>query len=124
MTVREGVPYELTVPLGDFSVEALSEAAGTTCSLEAVVRQSLYYYLANRDGGRLGWPYPRFMPTGAEAGAVVLSLRVDAAAWERFVAEAEAQQVVPELLLRHAVLFFTADVQAGRVARRLLDELS
>jgi hypothetical protein len=125
MTAGEAKPHELAVPLGDFSAAALSAAAGGGCTLEAVARQSIYYYLSNGDSGRPGWPYPRFLRDGAppESSEVVLSLRVDGAAWERFVAEAEAQRVSPERLLRHAVLFFAADVESGRVARRLLDEL-
>jgi hypothetical protein len=123
---RTGDSLRLAIPLGDFSVEALSDAAGTTCSVEAVARQAVYYYLAEGDGGRPGWPYPKSLGLGgAETGAeeTTLSLRIEAAAWGRFVEEAERQRVSPELLARHAVLLFAADVEAGRVARRMLDEL-
>lgn len=126
MTAASGEPIELAVPLGDFSVAALEAASGGVCSVEAVARQALYYYLADRESHRPGWPYPAFQ-RGAGAPAapeIVLSLRVDRAAWERFAAEAADQQVTPEQLLRHAVLYFAADVEAGRVARRLLDELA
>lgn len=125
VTAEGGEPHELVVPLGDFSVAALREAVGPRCTLEAVARQAVYYYLSNRDSGRPGWPYPRFMSgaDAARAADVMLSLRIDERAWERFVAEAGAQRVGPEQLLRHAVLFFAADVEAGHVARRMLDEL-
>jgi hypothetical protein len=125
MTTGSREPLELTVPLGDFSIDALSAAAGGVCSLESVVRQSLYYYLADREAGRPGWPYPRFLRGYDRPGVgdVMVSLRVDDGAWRRFSAEAEAQRVSAEQLLRHAVLYFAADVEAGRVARRMLDEL-
>ncbi len=121
---RTGDPLQLAIPLGDFSIEALSAAAGTTCTVEAVARQAVYYYLAERDSGRPGWGYPKFLG-GVDAGSpeTTLSLRIDASAWGRFVEEGERQQVRPELLVRHAVLLFAADVEAGRVARRMLDGL-
>ena len=123
MTGGSGEPLQLAIPLGDFSVDALGAAAGGTCTIEAVARQAVYYYLAEADSGRPGWRYPRFL--GVEAGQreTTLSLRIETAVWERFVGEAERQRVRPELLLRHAVLFLAADVEAGRVARRMLDDL-
>lgn len=126
MRATGGAPSEVAVPLGDFGLEALRGTAGESASLEAVTRQALYYYLASRDDERPGWRYPRFLRDAGDPDVsdVVLALRVDDAAWARFAAEADAQQVSPELLLRHAVLYFAADVEAGRVARRLLDELS
>lgn len=126
MTAANGERFELAVPLGDFSVAALEAASGEICSLESVTRHALYYYLADRDSHRPGWPYPSFRRVADAAGPpeVVLSLRVERAAWERFAAEAADQQVGPEQLLRHAVLYFAADVDAGRVARQLLDELA
>ncbi len=125
MTVREDAPRELAVPLGDFDVAALRDAAGGSCTVEAVARQAIYYYVGDADGGRPGWPYPRFMRDAGppEVPEVTLSLKVDGAAWERFERLADAQDVEPELLLRHAVLYFAADVDAGRVGDRLLAEL-
>ena len=116
---------ELALPLGDFSVEALRGAAGGSPTLDGVTRQALYYYLADRDGGRAAWPYPRFMKGdgAADAGEVTVAIEVDDDAWEAFAREAAEQQVSPERLLGHAVLYFAADVEAGRVARRVLDQL-
>lgn len=126
MTAGRYARCELTAPLGDFSVDALRQATGTVCSLESVARAAVYYYLAERDAGRVAWRYPDFIrhSKGQDPPGVVLSFKVDEAAWRAFRREAEAQAVGPDLLIRHAVLYFSADVDAGRVARRVLDELA
>lgn len=125
VTSAGGSRRELVVPLGDFGIEALREAAGRETSLPAVARQSLYYYLSERESGRPSWPYPSFARDAGvpDVAGVAISVDVGRAAWDEFAGLAAEQGVGPELLLRHAMLLFSADVEAGRVARRLLEGL-
>ena len=125
MTEEGRVPQTLTVPLGDFGSAAVRDAVGPAASLESVVRQALYHYMADAGAGRAGWLYPRFVrAVEAAAPEVEVALGVDSATWERFVHEADRQHVSVERLVRHAVLYFAAELEAGRVARRILDDLS
>ena len=47
---------------------------------------------------------------------------MDDATWQRFKAEAEAQDVPVERLLEHAALYFVADLNSGRVTARILED--
>lgn len=117
------VPSELSVPLGDFAVKASRFIRSEEeASLAAVARQALYYYLSDHDSGRVGWSYPRFLPGIGDVSTVTVPIDVDVDAWRDFTREAKRQGVSPELLLRHAVLYYSADVDSGRVARRLIDD--
>jgi hypothetical protein len=112
------------VPLGEAGVAALGISVEDTAGLAAFARQAVHYYLADRDSGRTSWSYPRFaLGAGAvDTPEVRVPLEVAEETWESFSAEAAGQGVTPELLLRHALLYFSADVDAGRVARRLADD--
>jgi hypothetical protein len=114
----------ITAALGDFSLESLGgtekqDGEGLERRLELAIR----YYLADRDGGRAGWPYPDFGRDGQEGGDAEVRVNVDGAVWAELSQEAERQGVSTDQLLQHAVLYFAADRDAGRVTQRIVDDL-
>jgi len=79
------------------------------------------YYLADRDSGRQGWRVPNFL--GETGEAPTLNVTIDDATWAALVEEAEQQAVTPEALGGHAILYFVADLDSGRLAEALDEAL-
>jgi hypothetical protein len=112
----------VTVALGEFGIGALGgglirDPAKLSCSLLLAIR----HYLANRDSGGVGWAYPAIGRDGSSARTVELRFEVDEETWMAFSAEAERQLVSVDGLLQHAVLYFEAARDGGRLAQRLTD---
>lgn len=112
------------VALGDSWLEALSPTtAEGTIDAAVAVRQAVYYYLSDARSGRAGWAYPRLRRDVEVAGpAIEVAVVVDEDSWRAFGREAERQHVSVEDLLRHALLYFAADLDSGRVAKRVVDD--
>lgn len=86
-------------------------------STGGVLRTAALYYLADRQAGRPGWHPPRFardLPRGQP-----VEFELDDETWEAVTREAGRQGVQPEILAEHAVLYFLADMDSGRLAGRL-----
>jgi hypothetical protein len=48
-----------------------------------------------------------------------LNVELDDETWRALAVEADRQGVLPEVLCVHALLYFVADVDSGRLAERL-----
>src|SRR5262245_52918177 len=108
----------LTFQLDRFGREALEAfVRGGGHSPSAAVRLASVYYLADREAGRPAWPAPRRVTAARDASEV--TVRLDKETWQALHAEADSQGVSAADLTRHAVLYFLADVDSGRVADRL-----
>jgi predicted transcriptional regulator len=108
----------LTFQLDDFGCEALDEFAHRTRdSRSSAVRTASLYYLADREEGRAAWLVARAAAFSGDGSAVTVDL--DGETWRALHEEAERQEVSAGDLTRHAVLYFLADVDSGRVGRRL-----
>jgi hypothetical protein len=112
----------MTVALGGFSLDSLGGWAARDgrvlgCSFALAIR----HYLANRSSERAGWPYPPFPMGGGSSSTAEAEFCIDGAVWDELSSEAARQEVGAEELLRHVVLFFMADRDAGRVARRMVE---
>jgi hypothetical protein len=81
------------------------------------VRTAILYYLGSREEGRSGWRAPRFRDESKHARGE--GVAVDDETWASLEAEAERQGVTPGRLAEHAVLFYLADLESGRIAERL-----
>ena len=104
--------------LDSFGRQALSEfAEERRDSASAVVRTASLYYLADRDSGRPALRVPRFVrdPPGADSFEVDLDDDTFAALRQ----EARGQGVEPSRLAEHALLYFLADLDDGRLAERV-----
>lgn len=119
----------ISLELGEFALYALGEDARDDAEraeiVPARVVRAIRYYLCDTNSDRIEWPYPGFLPDEEEAGErVTLELEIDSAVWSDFKREAGRQGVPPQRLAQHAVLYFVADRDAGRITQRILDDLA
>jgi predicted DNA-binding ribbon-helix-helix protein len=119
-TVR--VTRSLTLHLDEFLQGALDGYAREhDGSASSAVRMAALYWIADRDSGRPAWRAPRFRrPADGDSGGA-LRVVLDDEIWQTLEGEAQRQNVRTELVAEHAVLYFLADLDSGRVAERLAD---
>jgi hypothetical protein len=113
----------LTLEMDEFGFEAFTELAERQGgSASRVVTMAAQYYLADSDDERPAWRVPSFAhkvePERRRAG---VRIELDDATWDALVQEAGRQEVDICVLAAHAVLYFIADVDSGRVAQRMGD---
>jgi hypothetical protein len=89
----------------------------------ADVVRVIRFYLRERGGERVGWAYPGLLRVGRPEEEVEVELEIDDSLWGRMESEAERQQVTVTQLLEHAALYYAAELDAGRLTERILDEL-
>ena len=110
---------DVTLRLDEFGQRAFARLArGRRGSAAAAVRTASLYYLADRDSGRRAWRVPQFH--AGESGPT-LRVRLDEETWRAVNQEADRQGVSADALALHAVMYFLADIDSGRMGR-LLDE--
>jgi hypothetical protein len=112
------------VRLSQLAFEALAgeEPSG---SPRAPVRagSAVRIYLNDKGSDRPAWPYPGFLRGSETQEDIGLELLVDTDLWLQFEAEAARQGVTTQQLLEHAAFYFAAEIDAGRVTQRILDDL-
>ena len=113
----------LTLQMDAFGAQALREyASGFGGSVSDVLRLAARYYLSDADGGRLVWRVPQLslQPNG---NSVAFDLEVDPQTWQALQDEAQLQGIDVGPLATHAILYFIADWDSGRLSERLRDSL-
>lgn len=114
----------VTTRLGEFAVEALAGHGGKGSRHVAVrLVQAIRCYLHDRDSGKAGWPYPVFLRDREVSEGAELELSVDTDLWRSLEAEAVRQGVSTQQMVEHAALYTAAEVNAGRITQRILDDL-
>jgi hypothetical protein len=114
----------VTVLLSEFARAALRGEEGQPRErLAARLVGAIRLYLGDRDASRPGWAYPDFLPTDRERDSVEIEISVDEELWRAFGQEADAQGVSTSQLAEHAALLYAADVDAGRITERILEDL-
>jgi hypothetical protein len=93
-----------------------------TPSSDDVVRV-IRFYLKEKGGGATGWAYPDLLRQGRPEEEVEVELEIDESLWGQMEREAESQHVTVTQLLEHAALYYAAELDAGRLTERILDEL-
>ncbi len=81
------------------------------------------FYLRARSGDDVGWAYPDLLRQGRPEEEVEVELEIDDSLWGRMEREAERQGVTVTQLLEHAALYYAAEMDAGRLTERILEEL-
>ena len=114
----------VTVTVGDLGLESLGatsppDPVELTRSLAQVIR----YYLADQRSERAGWPYPRFRDDDSSDSAVEVEVEIEDGTWQAFSEEADRQGVSTDQLAQHAVFYFAADRDSGRLAQRIAEDL-
>lgn len=114
----------VTVRLGDFACEALVDGKGVDPRrISPAAVQAIRCYLNDKGSGGPGWLYPAFLRNGGAGHEVELQLSIDGDLWRSLEEEAERQGVSVQQMVEHAALYFAAEADAGRIARRILHEL-
>jgi hypothetical protein len=110
----------LTLRLDRFGHDALDAyVRGSRGSHAEALETAVSYYLADSGSGRAGWPVPR--AARAAASGEEIEVELDDRLYGELELEARRQGLAPGLLAGHAVMYFLADVDAGRAAARLGD---
>ena len=105
----------------EFGWRSLEErAAQQRVGLEELVALALSHYDSELSSERIATDVPRFRATPAGGETRTLELEVDEGRKRRLQQEAERRGVAPERVYEHAVLLFLADLDAGRVAERVV----
>jgi hypothetical protein len=112
---RSGVAaVEVTVEVGDLCLKSVSGEGEDRAELSKAFSRAIRHYLDDRDSGRIAWPYPRSL--AGEAGSQrAVTVEVDGQVWAELVTEAERQEVTPDQLVGHALLYLAADLDSGRL---------
>jgi hypothetical protein len=87
-------------------------------------RQAVRYYLSDRDTGRTALRVPRLSRSPARHPVLELRIDLDPDSWRELDEEAHRQEVSVERLIEHAIMYFLADLDAGLVEQRMLDDRS
>jgi len=121
---RASARRTVVVSLSQLAFEALA-AEEPEGSPRAPVRteSAVRIYLGDKGAGRPAWPYPDFLRNSETQEEVRLELEVNSDVWLQFEAEAEKQGVSAQQLLEHAAFYFAAELHAGRITQRILDDL-
>ena len=116
--------HRLSLSLDAFGASALREHAERhSLSPAEFGSRAARYYLADRDSGRMALRVPRLPKAAAGKAALDLTVDLDRESWQELEAEAERQDVSVEAMLEHAIMYFLADIDSGRVEQRLLADL-
>jgi hypothetical protein len=118
------VKRSVKVCLGTFASKVLAvEGRNDGESVPASVEQAIRCYLNGKTSRGPGWSYPAFLRGRSPHQEVELQLSVEDSLWRSLEEEAEHQDVSSQQMLEHAVIYFAAEVDAGRMTERILDEL-
>jgi hypothetical protein len=109
----------VTLRLAPFERDAL-EAYGASERVppERVGRTAVLYYLRDQQSKRPTWRIPT-LPRDEPNRELEIQVELDEDTARALAEQAAAQDVEPEALARHALLYFLADVDSGEVARAL-----
>jgi hypothetical protein len=120
-----GAKRTVTVTVGAIAskilgVELVTRGSSSSASAERAIR----CYLNDKESPSPGWAYPSFLRGRKPAQQTELELNLDAGLWRSLSTEALSQEVSAPQLLEHAVLYFAAEENAGRVTERILDDFN
>jgi len=113
---------QVTVGVSQLALEALA-GDGVDAAAPEKIESALRCYLGDRGMGRPAWPYPGFLRGSETQGDKQVAFEVEEGLWLDFAEEAEKQGVTVEQLVEHAAFYFAAELDAGRVTQRILDDL-
>lgn len=112
-----------SVHLSEFACRAIA-GEGSADRVSTMVATAIRCYMDSRDSAGAGWFYPSFSQ-GAEQGAgMEVELNIDDELWGSLEDEAERQGVSAQQLAVHATLWFAAEIDAGRITQRIVDDLN
>lgn len=113
---------DVTLHVDDFGQHALERFTRRgEGSIAKAVRMASAYYLNDRDSRRPAWQVPHLEADSQPSGR--LRVELDDATWGALAEEADRQGVPTDFLALHALLYFLADIDSGRVAAMIEEAL-
>jgi hypothetical protein len=112
-----------SVPVGLSRLAFDGLSGGDRASSAARLQSAVRCYLGDRGANQAAWPYPAFLRGSEPQVDVRLELEIKDDLWHSFEAEAARQDVLTQQLLEHAAFYFVAELDAGRITQRILDDL-
>ena len=113
---------DVTLHVDEFGQQALERFTRRgEGAMARAVRMASIYYLNDRETRRPAWRVPRLTADSHPTGH--LQVELDDMTWRALSEEADRQGVPTDLLAMHALLYFLADIDSGRVATLLEDAL-
>lgn len=110
--------------VGAFAAEALGRRLGNgSHPAPADFVRVIQFYLREKPTDAPGWAYPGFLRDRLASERVELELSVPDPLWSALEGEASDQGIAVERLLEHATLYYAAEIDAGRVTGRILEDL-
>jgi hypothetical protein len=114
----------VTVDLSQLAFEALmGDEAESAAQVTVRMTSALRCYLGDRNADRPAWPYPGFLRGTEVQGDIRVKFEAEEDLWHDFEEEATAQGITVEQLAEHAVFYFAAELNAGRLTERILEDL-
>lgn len=86
------------------------------------VLRVIRFYLKEKGRGGTGWSYPDLLREGHPEEEIEVELDIEDSLWRDVRGEAARQHVSVTQLLEHAALYYAAELDAGRLTERILDE--
>jgi hypothetical protein len=114
----------VTVALSRLAFEGLmNNQVGSQAQASSRMESAVRLYLGDKDSERPAWPYPNFLRAAETQVDQQVELDVDDELWRDFEVEASAQDVSVDQLAEHAAFYVAAEVNAGRLTQRILEDL-
>lgn len=122
MVRDESAKYrQAVVAVSALALEALMDDAGEETA-QLRMESALRAYLADRDSVRPAWPYPGFLRGSEVQRDVRVEMELAADLWAGFEEEAARQEVTVDQLAEHAAFYLAAELEAGRITQRILED--
>jgi hypothetical protein len=114
----------VTAVISHLAFEALRGDETDPGQVTVRMESSLRFYLGEKSGQHsAAWPYPDFLRGSETQKDVQVEFDVEEELWREFENEAAAQGVSVEQLAEHAAFYFAAELNAGRLTERILEDL-
>lgn len=114
----------VTLWLSRPAIEALGGGRGVDEDRAATrLKAAIRCYLRDKGTRRPAWPYPDFLRGSETQEDLRLEIEVEVELWDSFESEAGSQSVSAQQLAEHAAFYLAAEVDAGRITQRILDDL-
>jgi hypothetical protein len=111
----------ITLRFDEFGWSSLEASAGRSArALHGLLSRAVSWFEGELSAPRAALTVPRFRPPDVGSAREV-RLTLPPSRWRRLEAEAARQGIPVERVIEHAALLYLADVDAGRVAGRVLE---
>jgi hypothetical protein len=118
---RMAIGFEISLTFDEFGWSTLDDhARAEGLELDQLLALACSYYASELGGERMALRVPRF-EEGSEQETRTFVLELSSEALEQLEGEAKRQEIRLDRLFEHAAMLYIADLDAGRVAKRITE---